>query len=194
MSHMISLSYNAGLIALPPCPSLGTEMVEPQWTNLSHFSPRWPCNDFHHALGRRRTSMRPCLLRLRGWSGGTTGEMYLPCLSRRNSFTPKTTATGVRSCCPHAFSLPASCHTLCSSNFVINSTSIFAYQFCTSCAGWRYDKNYQVVEYTFSNLDFTTLANISDGDTRQAPCISAWCLSAAQLQDHCYTQIAMQLA
>ena len=32
--------------------------------------------------------------------------------------------------------------------------------------GWRYDKSYQVVEYTFSNLDLTTLANISNGDTR----------------------------
>ena len=39
--------------------------------------------------------------------------------------------------------------------------------------GWRYDKSYQVVEYTFSNLDLTTLANISNGDTRSATVIAA---------------------
>ena len=78
MFHMISLSCGARLIALPARLPLGTERVEVQWTTLPYFNPRWPCNDVHHALGRRQTSMRPCLLRLQGWSGGTIGEMCLP--------------------------------------------------------------------------------------------------------------------
>lgn len=33
-------------------------------------------------------------------------------------------------------------------------------------AGWKYDENYQVTDYTFSKMDFATMANISGGDNR----------------------------
>lgn len=46
--------------------------------------------------------------------------------------------------------------------------------------GWRYDKSYQVVEYTFSNLDLTTLANIGDGDTRLILCLQLVWMSTQQ--------------
>jgi hypothetical protein len=46
------------------------------------------------------------------------------------------------------------------------------------CAGWRYDQNFQVVDYTFSKLDLTTMANISGGDQRLwVHLLSAWVIS-----------------
>ncbi|KAK9919147.1 hypothetical protein WJX75_009706 [Coccomyxa subellipsoidea] len=44
--------------------------------------------------------------------------------------------------------------------------------------GWRYDQNFQVVDYTFSKLDLTTMANISGGDQRLwVHLLSAWVIS-----------------
>ncbi|BDA46964.1 CSC1-like protein At4g02900 [Coccomyxa sp. Obi] len=44
--------------------------------------------------------------------------------------------------------------------------------------GWRYDQNFQVVDYTFSKLDFTTMANISGGDQRLwVHLLSSWVIS-----------------
>lgn len=45
-------------------------------------------------------------------------------------------------------------------------------------SGWRYDQNFQVVDYTFSKLDLTTMANISGGDRRLwVHLVSAWVIS-----------------
>ena len=45
-------------------------------------------------------------------------------------------------------------------------------------AGWRYDPSYQASDYTFSNLDLTTMTNISSGDNRLwVHLISCWVIS-----------------
>ena len=45
-------------------------------------------------------------------------------------------------------------------------------------AGWRYDPSYQASDYTFSNLDLTTMTNISSGDRRLwVHLLSCWVIS-----------------
>ena len=47
-----------------------------------------------------------------------------------------------------------------------------------ACSGWRYDPNYQISEYTFSNFDLTTMTNISNGDQRLwVHLVSCWVIS-----------------
>ena len=47
-----------------------------------------------------------------------------------------------------------------------------------ACSGWRYDPNYQISEYTFSNFDLTTMTNISNGDRRLwVHLVSCWVIS-----------------
>ena len=49
---------------------------------------------------------------------------------------------------------------------------------CGCTAGWRYDPNYQISEYTFSNFDLTTMTNISNGDRRLwVHLVSCWVIS-----------------
>lgn len=43
---------------------------------------------------------------------------------------------------------------------------------------WRYDENFQISDYTFSNLDLTTMANVGAGDPRVwVHIVSAWVIS-----------------
>jgi hypothetical protein len=45
-------------------------------------------------------------------------------------------------------------------------------------AGWRYDPSFQISDYTFSNLDLTTMTNISSGDQRLwVHLLSCWVIS-----------------
>ena len=47
-----------------------------------------------------------------------------------------------------------------------------------ACSGWRYDPNYQISEYTFSDFDLTTMTNISSGDRRLwVHLVSCWVIS-----------------
>ena len=60
--------------------------------------------------------------------------------------------------------------------------------------GWRYDPNFQTTDYRFSNLDLTTMSNISAGDWRiWIHIASLWIISCYTWRVSCFAALLLAL-